>query len=154
MKVLVKTPCLLTILLMTSTPFGSVHQGAVRSVTSQLICVCGCSNMVVASCECGKAKQMTGEAQELLSSGLDTRAVLASFEEKYGAWVLAAPKAEGFNVMAWALPIIAMGFGVVVMVSVLRRLKPSTEKVSREASNLPLPADVECRHILEREIRS
>jgi cytochrome c-type biogenesis protein CcmH len=86
----------------------------------------------------------------LLSSGKTEEDVYGIFEEKFGPSVHAVPKAEGFNLLAWILPLVGLLAGAVVVVAVFRRLKPevSSEKVG------PAPEiDEKYRKLLDRELR-
>ncbi|GAB4239213.1 MAG: hypothetical protein Kow00109_14000 [Acidobacteriota bacterium] len=121
------------------------------------MCVCGCSNMIVAKCSCGKAAEMTAEVQRLLESGATKEAVLTAFEEKYGSWVLAAPKAEGFNWAAWILPFVALALGSVIVAVVYRNLRGSTlAPPPGDSATPPTPGDSEAidhRKRLEEKLR-
>lgn len=110
-----------------STVVISQTKPSLKDITSKLTCQCGtCPNLVLYSCSCGTAEKMRNEVDELIKKGMDSDAIVLSFIETYGERVLAAPKAEGFYLSAWLVPIFAvLGFGIVILV-VLKRWKDNT----------------------------
>ena len=108
-----------------------------KDVTSKLTCQCGtCPNLVLYSCSCGTAERMRKEADALIMKGMDSDAIVLSFIETYGERVLAAPKAEGFYLSAWLVPIFAvLGFGVMILF-VLKRWKENTLTVEMQKSRI------------------
>ncbi len=96
----------------------------VGEIKKSLVCQCDCA-MTVEACQgamaCQVAEQLTAEATTYVEQGLASEAVLATFVQKYGEHILAAPTKTGFNLLAWVLPF-ALIFGVgFVLVKVLRR---------------------------------
>jgi cytochrome c-type biogenesis protein CcmH len=47
--------------------------------------------------------------------------VLQGFVQKYGATILAAPSATGFNRIAWIMPFVALALGLSVAIFFIRR---------------------------------
>jgi cytochrome c-type biogenesis protein CcmH len=89
----------------------------------KLMCRCGC-NQILLECNhvgCAYSDKMR---QELIA-GLGTRdsddLILQRFVQEYGAVVLAAPTATGFNRVAWVTPFVALGAGIFAVVWVVRR---------------------------------
>ncbi len=89
-------------------------------VAKELICQCGCNN-VLGVCE------MTGWAipakeliQEKIDQGLSKEQVLAYFVKEYGTKILAAPPKKGFNLIAWAMPFVVIGVGAIFILLLLR----------------------------------
>lgn len=78
----------------------------VNTLGRQLMCTCGCAQLLG---ECDHAGcQNRGEEMDLLRSGViagnTDKQIFDSFAAKYGATVLAAPPASGFNLVAWIAP--------------------------------------------------
>lgn len=92
----------------------------VDAVASQLRCVV-CQNLSVADSPSEMARQMRELVRERLGRGETPEAVKAYFVERYGEWVLLAPPTRGFPLLAWALPLVALGGGLVGAVLVLWR---------------------------------
>lgn len=135
-----------------STVLAAPDAATLHSATSSLICVCGCSNMIVSSCECATATELTAEVSALLESGHTKDEVIETFVEKYGSWVRAAPTTEGFNLLAWLLPFGALGLGVVIVLFTLKKLKMNDIEVdSEEVGGTPV-IDPRIQHQLEKEL--
>lgn len=91
-----------------------------EDVANELICQCGCNN-VLGVCE------MTGWAipakeliQEKIDQGLSKAQVIAYFVEEYGTKILAAPPKKGFNLTAWVTPFVMIGAGAILILILLR----------------------------------
>jgi cytochrome c-type biogenesis protein CcmH len=92
----------------------------VDAVASQLRCVV-CQNLSVADSPSEMARQMRDVVRERLAAGETPDQVKAYFVQRYGEWVLLSPPTSGFGLLAWALPLGALGVGVVAAVVMLRR---------------------------------
>jgi cytochrome c-type biogenesis protein CcmH len=91
-----------------------VAQGAVESIASELICLCGCTKLLNV-CDMDTAAQMKSVISEKLAAGWDKRQVIDYMTETYGEHVLAAPPKSGFNLTAWLTPFGALLAGSVVI---------------------------------------
>ena len=60
-----------------------------------------------------------------IDAGKSDEEILAYFEQKYGAAVLAAPPASGFNLAAWIMPFAALGIGGLAAIYFVRRFRAS-----------------------------
>jgi cytochrome c-type biogenesis protein CcmH/NrfF len=104
-----------------------------------LMCICGC-NQVLLECNhvgCRDSDRMRNELSEALVAGSgggdgsgkittgdsnpsSDDAILQGFVQKYGMTVLAAPGTTGFNSVAWIMPFLALGFGLALLVVIVR----------------------------------
>ncbi len=64
------------------------------------------------------------EVRAMVASGATETEILDSFVAKYGERILAAPKPQGFNWLAYVLPIVALAAGLVVVAFTLHRRQP------------------------------
>ncbi|MFQ5656246.1 MAG: cytochrome c-type biogenesis protein CcmH [Candidatus Methylomirabilales bacterium] len=110
---------LFTMLAVSPLQASSVEE-QVRQISSELRCPV-CQNLSVADSPSQMAEQMRGLIRERLEAGESPEAVKAYFVERYGEWILLAPKQEGFNLLVWVLPFLGMAGGVVGLVLILRR---------------------------------
>ena len=60
---------------------------------------------------------------------MESNEIMARFVSTYGDRVLATPRAEGFYLTAWVMPILlVLGFGTLIVIA-LRRWSPGSAKV-------------------------
>jgi cytochrome c-type biogenesis protein CcmH/NrfF len=86
------------------------------------------------------------EIRRLLGLGLDDKQVLDSLVKTYGPNILATPKARGFNVLAFAVPIAALALLLVLGLVLLPRWKRN-----RAAAGEPGAAEEEPSHASRAE---
>ncbi|HOL70922.1 MAG TPA: cytochrome c-type biogenesis protein CcmH [Bryobacteraceae bacterium] len=113
-----------TILLILATAALMLGQGGiplenprVRRLGEQLACLCGCGSSVT-SCNMLHCHFSDPARQKLLSmvnAGMPDAAIFEAFVKEYGTRVLLKPPAEGFNLLGWVMPFIALAFGFVVV---------------------------------------
>jgi cytochrome c-type biogenesis protein CcmH len=135
---------------------ASVHAEAARQVTpqqvhdvaEQLRCVV-CQNLSVADSPSEMAAQMRAIVRERLEAGESPEQVRQYFVERYGEWILLAPRREGFNLLVWWLPFVAVAVGLVSVGLLLRRW------TRRRATAAPLPpVDTAMSERIRRELES
>ena len=91
------------------------------AVTGRIVCDCGCSNLTIKDCTCGKADRVRAEVAARLAGGQTPEQVLKAYVDDFGEQILAAPKPEGFNLVGWLLPFGAVLLGGTLLVLILRR---------------------------------
>ena len=72
------------------------------------------------------AQQMRDLIRDQLRSGSTPDEVRAYFVDKYGEWILLAPKAEGLNLIVYAIPFVALLVGGLVVWRTVRRWTATT----------------------------
>src|SRR3972149_2854362 len=75
----------------------------VDSISTQLICQCGCT-AVLNNCthlECHIRESMTAQIKLQLDQGMTSQQIIQSFVTQYGEQVLSSPPKRGFNLTAW-----------------------------------------------------
>lgn len=125
----------------------------VSKITNNLVCTCGCANLIVAKCGCGQAAEMTSEVAALVQKGASDAEIFQAFEKKYGPAVLGEPKAVGFNLLAWILPFVGLALGGATVVMVLRRLKPPDAAATAADEQAAAQPDEETRRLIDEELR-
>jgi cytochrome c-type biogenesis protein CcmH len=88
----------------------------VKTVSSRLRCPV-CQGESIQDSPAELAGQMKQLVREQLASGRSEQQVMDYFTQKYGQWILLEPKAEGFNLLVYLLPMVflLLGGGVIVM---------------------------------------
>ena len=72
------------------------------------------------------AQQMRDLIRDQLRSGKTPDEVRAYFVDKYGEWILLAPKAEGLNLIVYIVPFVALLVGGLVVWRTVRRWTAAT----------------------------
>lgn len=67
------------------------------------------------------ADRMRDFIQERIDAGDTKSAILAQLVDEFGEAVLAAPTKEGFNILAWVLPLAGAAVAIVVIAILIRR---------------------------------
>ena len=99
---------------------------AVRRVGSKLACLCGGCKNTVADCqmiECHYSKPARERIAELQAAGRSDAEIIDEFVRKNGKQALAAPPAEGFNLLAWVMPFVAIAAGLGMIWAFIQRFR-------------------------------
>jgi cytochrome c-type biogenesis protein CcmH len=105
---------------------GASDEGArFTSLGHKLMCVCGCSQVLL-ECNhvgCTYSDRMRGELMASIDRGENDDLALQDFVQKYGPTVLAAPTATGFNRVAWIMPFLALALGLLTTILIVTTWK-------------------------------
>jgi len=110
------------------------------------MCTCGCAEILG---ECNHVGcPMSSEELDLLRSGIahgdSDQKIFDTFAAKYGATVLAAPPASGFNLVAWIAPFAVFAAALLGTILLVRHWS-----IGKSAS-VAQPADPEIDALRER----
>ena len=95
-----------------------VFKGRTHAIALQLRCPV-CQGLSLADSQSELSQQMRGVITEQLRAGKTDQQVIDYFVAKYGEWILLEPKARGFNLVAYLLPLVMLAAGIgVIFVSV------------------------------------
>lgn len=93
----------------------------------------GCTDSMTADyCMLYTAHDLRAEIMDMLSLGKEKNQIIDELVQKYGERILAAPKAEGFHLLAWILPgaaILSGGSMIAVLLYVWVRRSSKTREV-------------------------
>ena len=92
----------------------TVLEARTRAVAAQLRCPV-CQGNSIEDSPSELAQDMKGVVREQLASGKSPDEVKQYFIAKYGEWILLEPKATGFNLVVYALPMVLVLIGGVVV---------------------------------------
>jgi cytochrome c-type biogenesis protein CcmH len=101
-------------------PATHATEQTVYEVASQLRCVV-CQNLSVADSPSEMAVQMRAIVRDRLAAGESPEQVRQYFVDRYGEWILLAPRRRGFNLVVWGVPVAAVAIGLAVVGLLLRR---------------------------------
>jgi cytochrome c-type biogenesis protein CcmH/NrfF len=119
--------------LLLALPLTGAGADRFNTLGHRLMCSCGCGQVLL-ECNhvgCPRSDGMRNELAAGIQRGDSDDLVLQSFVQKYGATILAAPTATGFNRVAWVMPFAALAFGLAAAIFFIRRWG------SRRAGGLP-----------------
>jgi cytochrome c-type biogenesis protein CcmF len=108
---------------------GLVSKSALqRRLEGEIICMCGaagCVRATLANCQmrpaCHGHIAQIARIKQLEAEGKDHDTILATFVREYGQHVRDVPEDTGFNRLAWLLPYLLAGAGLVVIIVNARR---------------------------------
>lgn len=90
------------------------------AVASQLRCPV-CQGLSIQDSPSELAVQMRGVVRDQIGAGKTPDEVKAYFVEKYGEWILLEPKAEGFNILIYLLPVVGVLAGIALIAAAVKR---------------------------------
>lgn len=121
-----------------------------NDVGHKLMCICGCSEILL-ECNhvgCPDSARMIGELRAAIDRGDSNDAILAAFQDKYGATALAAPMLTKFNMVAWVVPPALLILGLLGTFFLVRKWKLRTASMPVVAED---PASQELRARIRRD---
>jgi len=124
-------------------------------ISEGLTCQCGCG-LTVANCNmptCGFSVPMRRDIDRMIGEGKTRAQIISFYRAQYGEKVLSAPTTEGFNILAWTMPFIALAVGGGLMVVAVGRWHSSAPLAPANSKPGAQPSfDPELRRKLEKEI--
>ncbi len=91
------------------------------------------------------------DIDRMIAQGMTRAQIIAFYRHQYGEKVLSAPTTEGFNLLAWTMPFIALALGGGLMVVAFGRWHLPAPSGSKPAAE-PVSFDPELKRRLEREL--
>jgi cytochrome c-type biogenesis protein CcmH/NrfF len=112
----------------------------IRELAEQLRCPV-CQSQSILESNSALALEMRGLIRERLEAGESPEQIKEYFVGRYGEWILLDPKAEGFNLAVYILPVVAVLIGVVILVFAARRwMRPTGASVMQPDEDPDLAA--------------
>ena len=90
------------------------------AVAAQLRCPV-CQGLSIQDSPSELSLQMRAIVRQQLEAGKSPEDVKAYFVSKYGEWILLEPKPRGFNLLVYAVPLLAVAGGATMIVLAVRR---------------------------------
>lgn len=111
---------------------GPELEGRAREVGSLLRCPV-CQGLSIFDSPVPAAQAMQEKIELLLAAGYSEAQILTYFEASYGEFIRLWPKAEGFNLVVWILPVVAILFGAGLIV---RRVRATPAVTAQDDEDL------------------
>jgi cytochrome c-type biogenesis protein CcmH len=114
-----------------------------KRVGGGLMCMCNC-NEILTQCNhvgCTTSAAMLKELDQRITTTSSDDLLLQSFVQEYGPKVLASPPAQGFNLLAWAIPAAAFGAGLTLVVMVIRQWRRRLELAPAGGPPMPISSE-------------
>ena len=106
----------------------TAEQQLQRQLESELICMCGsagCVRATLVNCPmrpaCHGHTEQRARIRQLIAEGKTHDEILAVFIQEHGQAILAVPEDRGFNRLAWAVPYLLAGAGLITIIVNARR---------------------------------
>jgi cytochrome c-type biogenesis protein CcmH len=119
-------------------PLSAEQETRARRIDGLLIAPC-CFANTVAEHHSPLADEVRAEIRLRIAAGASEAEILEAFAATYGERILAAPRLQGFNWLAYALPFVALGGGLLAVVLTLRRHRPARAAVEAVPAAAPNP---------------
>jgi len=94
-----------------------------REIGRELRCMV-CQNQSIEDSDADLARDLRRIVRERVAAGDDRAAVLRFVHERYGDFILLRPPLNAVTALLWAMPVIALGGGVVFLLLRCRRATP------------------------------
>lgn len=107
-------------------------EAVTKSVASQLRCPV-CQGLSIQDSPSELSQQMRTVVKEQLAQGKSEQEVKDYFISKYGEWILLEPKAQGFNTLVYALPVLLVLGGIAFLVVIVKRWTAATPATASAA---------------------
>jgi cytochrome c-type biogenesis protein CcmH len=109
-----------------ATPRDAAIEARVRDVSSKLRCPV-CQGLSLQDSPSELSQEMKSVVREQIAAGKSDDEVLQYFVGKYGEWILLQPKPTGFNLAVYALPVLMLAGGSLVVLLAVRRWTRTTD---------------------------
>ena len=133
---------------------AQIFSPEVKKVSENFVCQCSCNHQL-SGCgmlHCGSANPLRSEIEQKLQAGMTEEQIVDDFVAKYGGVILSAPTGEGFDLVAWTLPVVALLAGLLVLYRVVRvwtRRRPLPASTPASPETIPEPY----RNRMEKELK-
>jgi len=112
-----------------------------RAISTELRCVV-CQNLSIADSPSEMAQQMRAIVREQLQAGKSPQEIKDYFVTKYGGWVLLKPATQGFSLLVWVVPFVALLIGLALGIFFIRRWAAKKRSAQPAAADPKLLARV------------
>lgn len=114
-----------------------------------------CPGRLLIDCPSAQADALRARIAEEEASGREKDEVVAAIYADYGDIIWQAPRAEGFGLAAYIIPLVAVVVGIGVVLTFLRRQRRAiaiSSRTQRKPSATPVPLDPDLERRIDAEM--
>jgi cytochrome c-type biogenesis protein CcmH len=126
-------------------------EARVQALGKQLRCTV-CQGMSIADSPAQTARNQLDKVRDLVSQGKSDQEVLDYFVERYDQWVLLKPQAEGFALLVWLGPALAIAGGLLFILLFIRGRNAAVAAKPAPAAVGPAASDDEYLRAVRAEV--
>jgi len=130
-------------------PTGANLERQAREIDAMLVAPC-CFSQQVSVHPSAAAQEVKQDVRRRLAAGETQQQILDAYMAQYGKHILAEPRAEGFDVLLYVLPIVTFIASIALLTVVIRRVT-RRGPVAASAAGMDAPAGFDER--LDDELR-
>ena len=123
-----------------STKVNPSLESKLEQLTTSVYCYCGCTRETIQHCVCGNAQGVEDEFRKRLAAGGAVEQIRNDYIAAHGTEYSALMPAEGFNIVAYAVPAIILVLLLGVVVFVVLKLKSGSQLAPRPVSTEQQPS--------------
>lgn len=118
---------------------GCVREGDItleqraHQLSGELMCPV-CDGQTIDGSNAQIAQDMRVKVRDLLQAGDSNAEIRDYFVLRYGEEILASPEGQGFNLLAWLVPVVIVLVGVVIALLTIKNLQRSGVRQAAEAA--------------------
>ena len=117
---------------------------------TSVYCYCGCVRETIKHCVCGVAQQIETDFRNRLIAGEMVQQIRAAYLARHGTQFSALMPAEGFNIVAYAMPVVIIVLlGVIVFLVIRSKRKAALVKSDVPTVSQQSVSESEYEHIEE-----
>ena len=119
-------------------PLNAEQNDRARQIGGKFMCMCNC-NQVLTQCNhvgCTTSTAMLKEVDQAVSRGDSEESITQAFVQEFGTKVYAEPPHSGFSLVAWSMPAVYLGIGLVLVIFVISRWRKRPTPVASSSSGI------------------
>jgi cytochrome c-type biogenesis protein CcmH len=119
-------------------PLNAEQNDRARQIGGKFMCMCNC-NQVLTQCNhvgCTTSTAMLKEVDQAVARGDSEESITQAFVQEFGTKVYAEPPHSGFSLVAWSMPAVYLGIGLVLVIFVISRWRKRPTPVASSSSGI------------------
>jgi cytochrome c-type biogenesis protein CcmH/NrfF len=119
-------------------PLNAEQNDRARQIGGKFMCMCNC-NQVLTQCNhvgCTTSTAMLKEVDQAVARGDSEESITQAFVQEFGTKVYAEPPHSGFSLVAWSMPAVYLGIGLVLVIFVISRWRKRPTPVTSSSSGI------------------